>query len=487
MANRCPSCGGTLRFDIKKQKLVCEYCMSEFDASSMPQMGGANESVDFGQEHAPDEGGETIDAKIFTCPNCGAEVFATDLDAVEYCSYCGTFVTLESRLAKLQKPSYILPFAITKEKCLELYKEKLKVARYLPKDMSAQGAENSFRRIYIPFWAYEVDINADKQISADTDESWTSGNTEYTQHYTIKANADGKVDNIFFDASATLDDRISEEIGNFPMESLQPYNSSIMAGSYADVADVSKDTYTNKAYDKGMDTLMEEIRSNLEQNGGRGMSGSSVRSVGNLSDFDLPRTTRKDYGQTSAKLAMLPVWFMTWKNKDRLCYAVVNGSTGKMFAEIPADLKKYTLSSFILAIPIFFLLEFFLTLMPRTMLLVTGILSLVILISYWFVSNKLKNQENRTNDMGYQKVFNQQNETSGGNSFGRGGLLSILSLIAAAILTFLDMPDDLLYYGCSLLCIAGSFIAIASMVKAHNLCCSRPIPHFFDKRKEAGK
>ena len=83
MANRCPSCGGTLRFDIQKQKLVCEYCMSEFDTSSMPQMGGANESQAFGQEPAQEEGGDTIDAKIFTCPNCGAEVFATDLDAVE--------------------------------------------------------------------------------------------------------------------------------------------------------------------------------------------------------------------------------------------------------------------------------------------------------------------------------------------------------------------------------------------------------------------
>lgn len=487
MANRCPSCGGTLRFDIQKQKLVCEYCMSEFDASSMPQMGGADESEAFGQETAHEEGGDTIDAKIFTCPNCGAEVFATDLDAVEYCSYCGTFVTLESRLAKLQKPSYILPFAVTKEKCMELYKEKLKAARFLPKDMSAEGAENSFRRIYIPFWAYEVDINADKQISADTYEKWTRGNTEYTQHYTIKANADGKLDNIFFDASATLDDRISEEIGNFPMDSLQSYNSSIMAGSYADVADVSKDTYADKAYDKGLDTLMGEVRSNLAQSGGRGMSGSSVRSVGGLSDFSLPGKTRKDYGQTTAKLAMLPVWFMTYKNKNRLCYAVVNGSTGKMFAEIPADLKKYTISSIILAIPIFFLLELFLTLMPRTMLTVTGILSLIILISYWYVSSKLKKQENRTNDLGFQKVFKKQAESSGGNSFGRGALVSILSLIAAAILTAMDMPNDLLYYGCSLLCTAGSFIAIASMVKAHNLCCSRPIPHFFEKRKEAGK
>ena len=182
---------------------------------------------------------------------------------------------------------------------------------------------------------------------------------------------------------------------------------------------------------------------------------------------------------------MLPVWFMTWKNKSRLCYAVVNGNTGKMFTEVPSDLKKYTLSSIILSIPIFLLLESFLTLMPKTLLMLTAALSLLVLFIYWRVSTKLKRQDNRTDDKGYQQVFGSLRQESKGNSFGLGSLLSIISLALAAFLIYQDLPDDLLYYGGSLLCIAGSFVAIASMVKAHNLSCSRPIPHFFDKRKNS--
>lgn len=483
MANRCPSCGGTLRFDIKKQKLVCEYCMSEFDAESIAQMGGATESQAFGQDEGQADG-ETMDAKIFTCPNCGAEVFATDLDAVEYCSYCGTFVTLESRLAKLQKPSYILPFAITKEKCLELYKEKLKAARFLPKDMSVEKAESSFRRIYIPYWTYDLEFDPNNLVSVDTQESWTRGNTEYTQRYKIQARAEGRMDNLFFDASATLEDRIGEDIGNYPLDSLQPYNSSLMAGSYADVADVSKETYEDDVYKEGKDALMDQMRSNLSQNGGRGASGATVRSASSLSSFKTTQDVRS-LGTVSAKLAMLPVWFMTWKNKDRLCYAVVNGSTGKMFAEIPSDIKKYALSSIVLAIPIFILLEFLFTLMPKTLLIATAVLSLIILFCYWRVSDRLKRQENRTDDKGYQKIYGKQKLASGGNSFGVGALFPIISLVVAAGLVYLNPVNDLLYYGGTFLCIAGVFVAIASMVKAHNLACSRPIPHFFDKKKEA--
>ncbi|MBP5464377.1 MAG: hypothetical protein J6Y13_04310 [Treponema sp.] len=55
----------------------------------------------------------------------------------------------------------------------------------------------------------------------------------------------------------------------------------------------------------------------------------------------------------------------------------------------------------------------------------------------------------------------------------------------AAGLIYLDQPNDLPYYGGAILCIAGTFTSIASMVKAHTLSCSRPIPHFFDRKKGA--
>ena len=48
----------------------------------------------------------------------------------------------------------------------------------------------------------------------------------------------------------------------------------------------------------------------------------------------------EDYCDVDAKLAMLPVWFLTYKNKKRVFYSVINGFTGKMFAGIPVDVKK---------------------------------------------------------------------------------------------------------------------------------------------------
>ena len=496
MANRCPSCGGTLHFDIQKQKLVCEYCESEFDPDSIKEMQGAGESEAFGNES---ENEETIDAKIFTCPNCGAEVFATDLDAVEYCSYCGTFVTLESRLAKLQKPSYIVPFTITKEKCLELYKEKLKKAHFLPKDMKIENAESNLRNTYIPFWVYTEKFNDDAHATYHTVEKWTRGNTEYTQEYDINVKPSGTVEGVFFDASATLDDRISDQIGNFSTESLQAYNSSLMTGSYADVADVKSEVYNDDVLERGSVALGQELKSTIKN---ESRFSENFRHHDSLSSVT---TTQKgsDYAKVSAKLAMLPVWFMTYKNKDRLCYAVINGNTGKMFTEIPADIKKYAIASLIVSVPIFAIFEFLFTLMPKTVMIATGVVSFIMMIYRLSTLKKLKRQEKRMDDKGYQTVFAEATEGSESAKANEEStdaqqqapkpkekkkfdfiiLVSIASIIASVLMFLSKIPNDIFYYGVAFLSIAATFLSVASLVKAHNLSCSRPIPHFFDKRE----
>ena len=105
MANRCPSCGGTLQFDVKSQKLICPFCGSSFDPSEIDNIQGAQEMAS-PETNAPDQttyddAGETQDTTVFTCKNCGGEITSESTDAVSYCPYCGTFATFESRIEKL--------------------------------------------------------------------------------------------------------------------------------------------------------------------------------------------------------------------------------------------------------------------------------------------------------------------------------------------------------------------------------------------------
>mgnify|MGYP007054348315 FL=1 len=80
--------------------------------------------------------------------------------------------------------------------------------------------------------------------------------------------------------------------------------------------------------------------------------------------------------------SLFPVWFMSYRNNDRVAYATVNGQTGKVVADIPISFKKFLAGSFITAVPIFILLCFISVLTPgRTMLLV-GFLSIAVNFIY---------------------------------------------------------------------------------------------------------
>ena len=93
---KCPNCGGTVRFVPEKGKLVCEFCDTEFEIKSEAvnnvQSGigtagnnavGTNASTemiisgfDFRQFYDAVPKDDTQNLPIYYCKSCGAEVIA---------------------------------------------------------------------------------------------------------------------------------------------------------------------------------------------------------------------------------------------------------------------------------------------------------------------------------------------------------------------------------------------------------------------------
>ena len=99
---------------------------------------------------------------------------------------------------------------------------------------------------------------------------------------------------------------------------------------------------------------------------------------------------------------MYPVWFMSYRNGDRVAYATVNGQTGKVVADMPVDGKRFLISSLILAVPIFILLNLFLTLRPTILLAICAIL---VLVSDWLYYSEIvdiRKRENNEDDKALQ-------------------------------------------------------------------------------------
>ena len=94
---KCPSCNGVLYFDIKKQKLKCQHCESEYEVKDYDLKNDAQETIIEG-------------ARMYTCKNCGAQLISANDEAVSYCSYCGSEAVLESQISGVKRPKYIVPF-----------------------------------------------------------------------------------------------------------------------------------------------------------------------------------------------------------------------------------------------------------------------------------------------------------------------------------------------------------------------------------------
>ncbi len=346
----CKNCGGNVKYDIASGQLSCEYCHSLFDPYAYEdKTSDAQVEKDF-------------DATIFTCPQCGGEILSTDDTAAGFCSFCGASTVLYSRIAKEHKPAYIIPFAKTKDDCKQAYSNLMKKAIFAPKELTDPQLIDDFRGIYMPYWTYY--ITQDAPISIDAQQSHRRGDYIITQHFKLTGNLNAYYKGISYDASSSFEDNLSETLAPYDVKNMKRFTPAYLSGFYADTADLPSSVYEDDARALAYDNTLSEIN-RVPAFQGYALKGTASQSAESLGT----KTKSADY-------SMFPVWFMSYRNDDRVAYATVNGQTGKVVADIPISIKKFMLGSFITAIPIYLILCLLFVLTPGWTLTIAGILAL---------------------------------------------------------------------------------------------------------------
>lgn len=384
---QCPNCGGNLKFDIPSQMLKCENCLTEADPYSINKEKDAEESKQF-------------DATVFTCPQCGGEILSTETSAAEFCSFCGASTILTSRVCRKRRPGYIIPFQKTKEDCKTAYSKLLRKSLFAPKALKDERRIDSFRGIYIPYWAYYISNNGN--ITLNGEKSFRRGNYIYTDHYKLGGYIQAYYKGMAYDASSSFDDRLSESIAPYDVRGMKEFTPSILSGFYADISDVDCNIYIEDAEDFANESTLSVIEHHPV------FDSINIKAPISLQALNAALGTEcKEIDS-----AMFPVWFMSYRNKDRVAYAVVNGQTGKATADIPVSVGKYFFGSLIIALPIFLLLNLLFTVVPSTTLGVACILALIAEIISVTELSQIKRREARLHDKGYLYKNNNLSEAS---------------------------------------------------------------------------
>ena len=391
---KCPGCGGELRFDIKTQELLCDNCGTHIDPYEYDSKEKAADSAAFlpqnEAEYINEKAGkkeqadDTFTVNVFTCPDCGGEIISTSNAAVEFSRYCGSEVTLEGRLSDMKRPELIMPFKKDRDDLRKICAAKMKKAIFAPKEMRDPGAVDSFRGIYIPYWTYNISRNGPAATTAV--KVYTKDSYQYTETYQVDFNTEASYEGISFDASSSFEDDIGDAIAPFSSSDMKPFTPSYISGFYADTADVPADTYERDALSFAGDDIIEKLNEEKEV---KDVIVNDQNVIFNRDDL-------------KSRSALFPVWFMTYKKRDRIAYAVINGETGKMSADMPIDPLKYVLFSLLIALPVFLIMDsaFMLT-APDTAVFST-ILTLAGMVTYVWEMKTVLLKDSHTDDRGYR-------------------------------------------------------------------------------------
>lgn len=317
---KCPNCGANMIYNASDKMLVCESCETSKTVTQMEASG--DDSPNKAQGTKKDF---TDDFNMFTCPTCGAEILTDIHTAATFCSYCGSPTLIESRLTGEKTPSYVLPFKITKEAAREAYLKWTRKGMLTPSEFVSSTTIEKITGMYVPFWLYDYGAEMKMQANATRIRSERRGDVEYTHtdHYHIYRDLYAAYSRIPVDASEKMDDTTMDLLEPYHYNELTTFEMGYLAGYQAE-----KYNYDGNAL---KDRAERRIRSYITD-----LTRSTIKGYATVNVIHSNVTMQTD----AMDYALMPVWMLNYRFKDKNYSFIMNGQTGKIVGKLPISKTK---------------------------------------------------------------------------------------------------------------------------------------------------
>ncbi len=340
--HKCPACTGPLHFSGGSGKLECEYCGSAFSVEEIESLYTEKEqeaAQAFQQAEERDEGqwdasgleqdwgsdGETV--KIYSCPSCGAELISDDTTAAASCPYCGNPTIVPGQLSGTLKPDYVIPFKLDKDAAIAALQNYCKGKWFLPKTFKDKNKIAEIKGIYVPFWLFDGQADADVTFKATRTHSHREGDYQVTvtEHYRVRRAGTVDFEKVPVDASVKMPDAHMDSLEPFDYAELKPFSTAYLPGFFADKYGVSAEESAKRADERAKNTAVETMQADAR-------SGYATC---------LPERTLVSLKRGQVKYALLPVWMLSTKYQDQDYLFAMNGQTGKLVGNLPVCRKRF--------------------------------------------------------------------------------------------------------------------------------------------------
>ena len=333
---QCPNCTGPLKYAGESGQLECEHCGTKLEVSVAEQLYADKEQAAASNGAEPDwdvtvagtDWGEEESSHIraYVCPSCAAEIICEETTAATSCPYCGNPTVVPGKFTGQLKPDYVIPFKLDRNSAVNALAKYYKGKKFLPKNFADANHIEEIRGVYVPFWLFDGESEADMRFSATKVSTRRSGGYEITDtdHYRVTREGGVRFEKVPVDGSSKMPDAHMDAIEPFDYGGLKPFSTAYLPGYLAD------------RYDEDAETCGKRANRRIVESTERAFA-STTKGYATLKReyYNINLT----YGEV--KYALMPVWMLAtrWRNKNFLF--AMNGQTGKLIGDLPVDRGKF--------------------------------------------------------------------------------------------------------------------------------------------------
>ena len=329
---KCPCCGGAIAFDSGSQKMKCPYCNTEFD---METLRGYDEAL---KNEQPDDvkwetnaggewqQGEASGLRSYVCKSCGGEIIGDETTAATTCPFCDNPVVMTGQFSGALRPDYVIPFKLDKQAAKAALTKHYSGKRLLPKVFKDENHIDEVKGVYVPFWLFDADVDANVRYRATKTRLWSDSRYEYTETSYFSVTRGGNIgfERVPVDGSEKMADDLMESIEPFHFSDAVDFQTAYLAGYLVDKYDVDAEQSVERANTRIKKSTADAFAATV----------SGYASV-------TPEATGISLHNGRAKYALYPVWLLntTWKGQKYVF--AMNGQTGKIAGDLPLDKAAY--------------------------------------------------------------------------------------------------------------------------------------------------
>ena len=325
---KCPCCGGAIAFDSTLQKMKCPFCGTEFEMDALKSYDAElqGEQAD-NMEWETSAGSEWQESEIeglrsYVCKSCGGEIVGDANTAATSCPFCGNPVVMMNQFAGLLKPDIVIPFKLDKKAAKAGLMKHLNGKKLLPKIFKDQNHIDEVKGVYVPFWLFDTDVDAQVRYRATKIRTWSDEDYKYTEtsYYMVHRGGSIGFEHVPVDGSSKMPDDLMESVEPYDYSDALDFQTAYLAGYFADKYDVTAEESIGRANQRVRHSTEDAFASTVQGYATVTAESSSVQFHGG-----------------KAKYALYPVWLLntTW-NGEKYTFAM-NGQTGKFVGNLPLD------------------------------------------------------------------------------------------------------------------------------------------------------